>query len=93
MSAPTRDWPRRTISDDLTVLRALNEAGTATDIERRLGQAGTRVAPARLRDVLTDQVHAYRVMASGLGDATVYRRMPLGDKALADATLAQERAS
>jgi hypothetical protein len=92
MSAPTHVRPRRTISDDLTVLRALKEAATAADIERRLGQAGARVAPARLREVLTDQVHAYRVMAVGLGDARVYRRMPLGDKTLADAALTQERA-
>ena len=91
MSAPTHVRPRRTAPDDLTVLRALHDPGTASNVERRLGQIGARVAPARLRDVLTNQVHAYRVMASGRGDATVYRRMPLGDKALADAALAQER--
>jgi hypothetical protein len=31
-------------------------------------------------------------MASGMGDSTMYRQMLLGDKALAGAALAQERA-
>lgn len=89
MSAPTHS---QSISNDLTMLRALNEPSRATDVERHLGQPGAYVAPIRLRKVLTtDQVHVYRVRTSDLGNATVYRRIPLGDKALANAALAQER--